>query len=532
MRYPLRLVTLEIHCGDGPAEATELELVELRCTTKIVRAKAVTLLATLGREWIDHSEAPPLFPAQCTARNLLDQELEGVLTTRFRNWEREVLYEESHPWTLPPKGSPMTKLVQFKWPNPDEPMFVEATFEFRADGQRPATAAATYTLPLANPGDTTLVPESPWGMGVYLYRYPDSPEGFRTMDRAASLAQAAGVKWSREEFGWARTEPQQGTFDFDFYDVVVDTANRHGISVYGLLSYWSSWTEPYTEKGIDDFCVWARQVVRHFKDRVKYWEVYNEPNIFFWQGPKELYPVLLTRCYAAIKEEDPEAQVLGISTAGIDTKFIEECLEAGSPFDVLTVHPYRRQLDDRKFMGELRDVADLVGGRPVWITEMGWSTCVGREDERTQAELLARCYLGAVASGACQNVSWYDFRNDGTDPFYFETNFGVVRRDFGPKPAYRALAAVCRTLSDGLPRPRTDFGPNICAVETDQAIALWSVTDPVELRCRVVSGTPVVSNLMGEQLDATRDGDAVWLDLKPGAPVFVTGAALEPHAND
>jgi len=45
-------------------------------------------------------------------------------------------------------------------------------------------------------------PDSPIGVGLYLYRYPDTEEGHRIMGRAAAMAQAAGVKWTREEFLW------------------------------------------------------------------------------------------------------------------------------------------------------------------------------------------------------------------------------------------------------------------------------------------------------------------------------------------
>src|SRR5690606_28249451 len=182
-----------------------------------------------------------------------------------------------------------------------ERMFVEALIEF--DSPQGSFSARAYSAQAdPDPGDATLRPDSPWGMGVYLYRYPDPAGGDDSMERAAALAQAAGVKWSREEIRWARTEPRKGEYDFAFYDSVVDTARKHGISVYGLLSYWSDWTKAYTEEGIDDFCVWAKALVGHFKDRVKHWEIYNEPNIFFWQGPKELYPVLMRKCYTAIKE--------------------------------------------------------------------------------------------------------------------------------------------------------------------------------------------------------------------------------------
>jgi hypothetical protein len=45
-------------------------------------------------------------------------------------------------------------------------------------------------------------------MGVYFYPYPGHAAGLVDMQRAAAVAQAAGVKGSREEFQWARIEPR------------------------------------------------------------------------------------------------------------------------------------------------------------------------------------------------------------------------------------------------------------------------------------------------------------------------------------
>ena len=53
-------------------------------------------------------------------------------------------------------------------------------------------------------------------------------------------------------------------------------------------------------------------------EKILDWEVYNEPNIFFWQGPRDMYAELLTRAYASIKAANPQARVLGCSTAVID----------------------------------------------------------------------------------------------------------------------------------------------------------------------------------------------------------------------
>ena len=521
--HPIRVCGLTVESGkaDTPAEA---EFDVLECVTTVPRAGAVTLFSTLNydRAATAGNAAVPM-TASCRAWNMLDTEARGTIRMTFRDWESRVLDEKSSEWALPANGTP----VNLSWPVtvPAGRNFADVEFRFEAEATKPATARSGFTRGMTDAGDAALRPESPWGMGVYLYRYGSNDAGHAEMDRAAALAQAAGVKWTREEFSWAGIETAPGQYDFSFYDTVVDTANRHGISVYGLLSYWGRFTQPYTEKGINDFCAWARATVRHFKDRVKHWEIYNEPNIFFWDGPKELYPVLVERCFKAIKEEDPQATVLAVSTSGIDKKFIKLVVDADAPFDVLTIHPYRRRLADEGFIRELQDAAALAGNRPVWITEMGWPTHIGGgADERAQAQLLSRCYLCAIASGAVQNMGWYDFRNDGNDPFYNESNFGVLRGDMSPKPAYRALATVCRTFAAGKPTAAKVEGDGVLGLQMGGALALWSPAGGREATLWFKRAPAAVQNLMGEPLEVRHELNHVRVLLREGSPIFFSGA--------
>ncbi len=518
--HPIRVcgITLESGKPDTPAE---VEFDALECATTVPRSNAVTLFSKLDYDKAalsGHADVP--MTAVCRAWNMLEAELRGTVRMTLRDWDNRVLDEKSSGWVLPANGAP----VDLSWQVtvPAKRSFADVEFCFEAEGVKPASARSGFTRGLTDAGDAALRPESPWGMGVYLYRYGmGNPE----MDRAAAMAQAAGVKWTREEFSWASIETAPGQYDFSYYDTIVDTANRHGISVYGLLSYWGRFTQPYTEKGIDDFCLWARATVRHFKGRVRHWEIYNEPNIFFWDGPKELYPVLVKRCGQAIKEEDPQAVVLAVSTSGIDRKFIKLVLDAGAPFDILTIHPYRGRLNDAGFVRELRDAAALVDNRPVWITEMGWPTHIGGGvDERAQAQLLSRCYMGAVASGAIQNMGWYDFRDDGGDPFYNEANFGVLRQDMTPKPAYRALASVCRAFTGGKPSMPNIEGEGVLGLQMGDALALWSPA--ADRRVSVWFKVPPksVSNLMGEPVDVQRKLNRITVQLPAGSPVFFARA--------
>ena len=358
------------------------------------------------------------------------------------------------------------------------------------------------------------------------------------MTKAAEIAMAAGVKWSREEMQWAIIEPERGKFDWSRYDAVVETANSHGISVYGLIDYWNEWTKPYTPEGIADYVNYCKALVGRYKGRINHWEIWNEPNIFFWPGPKEVYPQLLKAAYKAIKEVDPDAQVLGCSTAGIDSSFIKMVMDAGAPFDILTIHPYRYALDDEQFIKELQDVHKLteqIDGkpRPVWITEMGWPTDIPNGvTERHQASLIARTYLCTAASQAAENVSWYDFRDDGGSPFYNEHRFGVVRSyDFAPKPAYRALASVCRTLSGQKLAGKIDLGAGIMAYKFagggHETVAIWARGRTAVLRLKVDGTDLTMRDLMYQDTKLTPSEKSLLLVANEDIPVFITGSKVD-----
>jgi hypothetical protein len=320
----------------------------------------------------------------------------------------------------------------------------------------------------------------------------------------------------------------------------VATAKRHGICIYGLLAGWGPGVKPYTPEGLDAYCRWAAVVVDRYRNDIRHWEVWNEPNIFFWQGPRDMYAELLKRAYAAIKEASGDALVLGCSTAGIDYKFIECVLELGAPFDILTIHPYRTTLDDRTFVADLKKAADLVKlpdgrRREVWITEMGWTTFVPHNSlsqdfqtvtERQQAQLIVRAYLDAIASGVAPNISWYDFRNDGSDPTNFEHNLGVITRDFLPKPAYRALATMTRLIKGKRPAVPVDLGREVIAyrfVDADgkhTVYALWSLETEQAVTLPAVADATLI-DLMGSSRTLKAAAGKLSIALKPLQPMFV-----------
>jgi len=531
---PLRLGEIGLRGGSNTEPCT-LELRDLIVDASCPEESRCVLLAE-GRGIGNDS----CFVAH--ARALSDTRLDGELHWVLRDWDGNEVGRGKQAASVPAKSEP----AEFTLPTIEaeraQHKFLEAEISLDIPGQEVAPVRAAWVAGSNEKGDAALEPESPFGMGVYLNRYGGDAGGLALMERAAQMARDAGVKWSREDFSWGRIERQRGQFDWTYYDNLLACARRNGITVYAIVGYWTGWTKPYTSEGIEDYVRFLKVMVQRYKKEIKQWEIWNEPNIFFWDGPKDLYAQLLTKSYAAIKETDPAAQVLGLSTAGIDQKFISRMLELKAPFDILTIHPYRSHLNDQAFIEDLKKVSDLVKlpdgtRRPVWLTEMGWATHTPhntlRQDFapntlRAQAELIARSYLCAIVSGVEPRTFWYDFRNDGDDPIYFEHQMGIVYDDFRPKPAYLAYAALTRALRGKrlvgpVPAPQGvlafSFKPPTGA--SGETIALWSPQADALVELPTTAQRVTRINGIGEQSELQIKDGRVSVGLKKGAPVYL-----------
>lgn len=115
--------------------------------------------------------------------------------------------------------------------------------------------------------------------------------------------------------------------------------------------------------------------------------------------------------------------------------------------------------------------------------------------------------------------------NDGTDPFNFEHNLGVVTRGFRPKPAYRALATVAGMLEGTRIDKPLDLGSDVIACRFagkggKALIALWSIAGDRE--AAVPTSTPIVLvDLMGATETLNPENGNVVVPLRRETPVFL-----------
>ncbi|MFH1199309.1 MAG: endo-1,4-beta-xylanase, partial [Candidatus Omnitrophota bacterium] len=301
-----------------------------------------------------------------------------------------------------------------------------------------------------------------WNHSWNNYKYPSRKE----LEQAASLMKEAGIGWVRVDFLWQDIQFSSGEFDFVKYDEIVDVLTKNKIKILGILDYtadWASscgkWNCPPEDNKL--FVKYASEVIRRYKDKVKYWEVWNEPDSAVYWAPQDnlkSYCQLLKDVYAVAKKIDPECKILNGGLAnGLSS--VNKLYENGAReyFDILNIHYF----DSPARGGAIKSVTAYPRlaykvmkkfgdeNKKIWVTEIGcpglpkgvqtknwWLG--GNSSEEEQAVWVKEVYTELLKDKIVEVVFWAFLRDtkehwkDGVD------YFGLARWDFSKKPAFEA----------------------------------------------------------------------------------------------
>lgn len=284
-----------------------------------------------------------------------------------------------------------------------------------------------------------------------------------------------GARWVRLDIDWSVIEPERGRFDWSDHDRLIDAASSAGLEVLGMLAYSPAWARPpdtgtkHPPNDEEDFASFAaRAVARYRPEGVTAWQIWNEPNshLFWSTGPDpDHYGRLLGGAASAIRSVDGDATIVsgGLAPA-VDRPddgwlspetFLARLLESDAltQVDAVGIHPYSfpaRPLDGataawNTFL-RLPALHDLLveadaGPRALWITEYGAPTGTNERavDEAWQAVLVTEALDAARDRPWLGPVFLYTLRDDGDDPGNLEWNYGLLRHDGSPKPAWIEL---------------------------------------------------------------------------------------------
>jgi hypothetical protein len=313
-----------------------------------------------------------------------------------------------------------------------------------------------------------------------------------TEAKCAALSQA-GTGWLRVSM---RLIPGHDDWDaqiFGLYDTAVNNARRAGLEVILLIDgeswrgHQSDWTaNNYENTGgsgdndyLEGYATYAvAPIVQHFRDRVKIYELWNEPNAWtrspapgVYEGGSFIYPSnfswLLTHSWVAVHITNNIDDVIlfsgGVfghniggpySYAKAGAQYLDDTYKVGIntvgsfsfvmdhygsyPLDGFGQHIYIDQGrlttsgDIRQYLDWVRQAYTQYEGistaKKVFITEIGWTTASVSAD--TQATNLATAFETIEATPWVQTAIWFNWQ-DGPG-----LRYGVLNSNGDPKPAY------------------------------------------------------------------------------------------------
>lgn len=315
-----------------------------------------------------------------------------------------------------------------------------------------------------------------------------------TLDTRYEQLQKMGCRVLRDWDGgmlsinWAVLEPQEGKFDFTYFDLAVDTARRHGILVMPVLGRMfenfyktalplrPAWLQPKlirkaTPKGsasryivnVPPQEIWKRYIgaiAEHAGKRVVLYEIMNEPNLHM---SPELYLEYLASASETIREKAPHATILGICATGDQggelLKFMIPCIKLGAQkyLDGISFHPYNARTLGSLFPADrqIQELRAIAGKTPVWNGEMyylyDWEKPSDDADQTkyTKAFHLAQRFLVDLGEGVKQ--SWTVHGDQLWTDIYHEEFIRSYQTAPVPNGLFAAANALARYFEGAKP---------------------------------------------------------------------------------
>ncbi len=352
---------------------------------------------------------------------------------------------------------------------------------------------------------------SPFGVNVFLNQEVEVWK----REKSLQMIKEAGFHWIRQEFPWEDIEIHgKGDFEdrrhephrsaWEKYDNIVDLAEQHELDIIARLSNPPAWTRAMTDTigpfappdDLDDWGDFVYTVVSRYEGRIRYYQLWNEPNVYPEWGEQpvdpEGYTQLLCEGYRRAKEADPDAVIIsgalaptvslhpgpGPSLGMNDFVFLQRMYDAGAAgcFDIMSVNDYmlwsgptdrRMKPLNINFSRPLyvRDimVANGDADKPIWLGEMNSNAvpndpniqglgAYGQVTLEQQARYAPLAYQRAMEEWPWMGVMNFWFFKLPSDArknqsmYYFR----MVEPDFTPMPVYESMKAYTTDLKPTL----------------------------------------------------------------------------------
>jgi len=216
--------------------------------------------------------------------------------------------------------------------------------------------------------------ETAFGVNTALEQYADAD-----LTRALSLIHDGGFRYIRQHFYWNEIEPRQGELAWDKSDRIIARIGEHDLQLIAVIDTTPVWARHPGEADLvnappanpDDYGRFIAAFVKRYGDRVRYVQIWDNPNVHPFWGRRNADPIeyaaLLRSAATNARTVNPQVKILsaGLAPSG----------------ELIRGHP---DYSDILFLRGLyqvgaRDYFDIVAAKPYGM----WS---GPEDRRTDKD--------------------------------------------------------------------------------------------------------------------------------------------------
>ena len=350
------------------------------------------------------------------------------------------------------------------------------------------------------------------------------------MEAVANLATLAGVNWVRDRLNWIELETQKGHYaPHNRSDASVRAEVLAGLRVLEVNHYSPSWANtnlirfPADLRDAYDF---YRELARRWRGEALAFEPWNEADIDVFGGHTGSEMASLQKAaYLGLKAGNPSVIACQNVFASHNRATLADFRDnqVWPYFDTFNLHHY---IATEAYPRVYADFRAVSAGRPIWVSECNlpvwWSGDEhlkepGPREQREQAERVAQIFAAALNERAAA-VFYFTLAHYAES----QTQYGLLRPDLTPRPAFVALAAVGRLLAGAAPLGTLrSTNPAVRAFafaarpdgHAREVVVAWSTNG--EANCRL----PVAPEAAFDHLGRRLVGASARLRVT-GAPVF------------
>ena len=255
-------------------------------------------------------------------------------------------------------------------------------------------------------------------------------------EKCYELLGKTGIKHARCQTGWSRCEKEKGVYTFDWLDSVIDNLCEQSVTpwlsvTFGNPVYMPDCPNPtgvgcvplyYGEETLTAWKNFVFEIASRYKDRVTYYEIWNEPNSpAFWHpsvpdGAE--YGKLVNITAEVIRSVQPDAKFVCNVAGAHAFKFLNSLFDTIKKeyLNVFSYHVYTKVPEYRtaESIVQVRKMLSSKGftnvefwqgesGCPSWTYEGHWLVKEGCDDEIAQAVYQLRRYFIDASIGVTRS---------------------------------------------------------------------------------------------------------------------------------